>query len=263
MYDDDDPDYLMYRLKSCPCCRATIRTRPIPVFVVKAIASALVKGKAATWTGVTPQATPPPPETDPWTGLFPPTDEEGFGEDDDEDAHSNDDDDDDDDDDNEDDYDDWLTAVFAYGSDSDREPYNGEHVSPQWEPPQVEIDPEEYEFEDLEDEDFNILRRGATLEMRDAYCMSYTHTEGLVATIESSENETRVFLGWNIRLSADDEDGSEYIDYLFQDMLERPERWDITEGNDGVKICHRLVPEEDVVDYEDTDSDFWIGDNDE
>lgn len=45
-------------------------------------------------------------------------------------------------------------------------------------------------------------------------------------------------------------------------MLDRPERWDITEGTDGIRVCHRLVQEDDVVDYEDSDSDIWIGDDD-
>jgi hypothetical protein len=258
MYDDGDPDYLMYRLKSCPCCRANVRDRPVPVFIVKSIAVALTKSKEAKAGSSVARASPLPAEGDPWAGLFPPVGEDEFGEDDDEDGNEDDEDDEDEDeeedDEDEDDYNEWLTEVFAYGSASEEEPFEGDYVSPQWEPPSVDIDPTNFEFEDLDDDDLNVLRRGATIDMLDIYRMTYSHEEGLVARVDNEQ----LYLGWNILLSADDDAGEEYIDYLFKDMLDRPERWDITEGDDGGRVCHRLVPEDEVLSYETTDSEVEI-----
>jgi hypothetical protein len=253
MYDDDDPDYLMYRLKSCPCCRANVRDRPVPVFIIKAIAVVLIKGKEAKAGSSGVRASPLPQDGDPWLGLFPPVEENEFGEDDDEDGNEDSEDDEDDDDD-EDDYSEWLTEVFAYGSGSEEEPYDGPYVSPQWEPPSVDIDVADLTFEDLDDDDVNVLRRGATIDMLDLYQMSYSHTEGLVAHTHGD----RLYLGWNIRLSADDETGEEFIDYLSSDIIDRPERWGVTVGDDGGRLCHRLVPEDEVLEYETTDSDVDV-----
>jgi hypothetical protein len=263
MYDDDDPDYLMYRLKSCPCCRANVRDRPVPVFIVKAIAVTLAKGKEAKAGPSSVRASPPLAlEGDPWAGLFPAVGEDEFGEDEDEDGNDDEDDDDDEDDEDdeedEDDYNEWLAAVFAYGSESEGEPYEGEYVSPQWEPPSVDIDPNDFGLEDLDNDDLNVLRRGATIDMFDLYQMSYSHDEGLVAHV----GDEQLYLGWNIRLSADDDTGEEFIDYLSKDMLERPERWDITFGEGGGRVCHRLVMEDEVENYETTDSEVWIGNDD-
>lgn len=253
MYESDDPDYLIYRLKSCPCCRANVRERPLPLFVLKGIAAAILKNKSVA------HPSPSPADGDPWEGLFPPVGEE-FGEDDDEDGLDDDDDDDDGDDDDEedeDDYNEWLTSVFGYGSDSDEEPYTGEYVSPQWEPPIVTIDPADYEYEDLSPGDLNVLRRGATLDMLDMFNMTYEHTQGLIAHVDDEV----VHLGWNIRLSADDQTGEDFIDYLYADMNDRPERWDITEVENGTRVCHRLIPEDDLEEHDTTDSELWL-DND-
>lgn len=188
MMDDDDPDYLMYRLKSCPCCRANVRERPVPVFIVKSIAATFMKGKAIASSTVAARASPPP-ESDPWAGLFPPTGDDDFGEDVD---NENEDDEDEDEDEDEDDYNEWLSSVFAYGSGSEDEAYEGDYVTPQWEPPHIYIDSDDYEFEDLDDEDLNILRRGATIDMLDTYHMTYTHAEGLVANVD---DEHHLYLG--------------------------------------------------------------------
>ncbi|KAF7976371.1 hypothetical protein HWV62_6935 [Athelia sp. TMB] len=253
MYESDDPDYLVYRLKSCPCCRATVRERPLPLFILKGIAAAVLKGKAVPHTS-------PPPEGDPWEGLFPPVGED-YGEDDDEDASEDDDDDDDEDEDeeeDEEDYNDFLTSVFGYGSDSDEEPYEGEYIAPQWEPPSVQVGPTDYEFDDLSPSDLSVLRRGATLDMLDMFNVTYSHTDGLVAHLEDEQ----VHLGWNICLGPDDQAGEDFIEFLYNDMENRPERWDITEAEDGMRICHRLIPEHELEDYNTTDSDRWVDHDD-
>ena len=217
-----------------------------------------MKGKEGTSIA---RASPPLPlDSDPWFGLFPPVvaDEPDDDDDGDDENEEDDNDEDIDEEEDEDDYNEWLTAVFAYGSGSEEEPYGGEYVSPQWEPPSVDIDPTDFELEDLENDDLNVLRRGATIEMLDLYQMTYTHTDGLVAYVDDEQ----LYLGWNIRLSVDDETGEEFMDYLFKDMLDHPERWDITEGGEGGRVCRRLVPEDEVENYQTTDSEAWIGNDD-
>lgn len=249
MYDDDDPDYLLLRKKTCPCCRGNIRNRPIPVFIVKSIASTLLKVRGTSPNTSLSTTGSPAADTDPWEGLFPPDDEiEDYGSDDD-----------DDDDDEEDD--DWLDEdVFSYGTGSDEDTYGGDYILPQWEPPATMIDEEDYLFDHLSHNDLNVLRRGATLAMLHEYDMYYVHDEGLIAHDELSN---RIFLGWNISLSADDEDGSRYIDWVTQDMDERPERWKMIHlENNGKYEAHRLIPEDDVCDYSDSDSEHYVAESD-
>ena len=68
MYDEDEPDTLIYRKKTCPCCRAVVSSRPIPLFVVKSLTSALEKAKAQ--PGAPQRTTLPPDESNPWAGIF-------------------------------------------------------------------------------------------------------------------------------------------------------------------------------------------------
>ncbi|EGN95091.1 hypothetical protein SERLA73DRAFT_77101 [Serpula lacrymans var. lacrymans S7.3] len=257
MYDDDDDDYHLYRRKTCPCCRKAVRHRPIPVFVIKSIISALSKTKASSPSAESPNRASPIIEGDPWDGLFLPLSEEDDYQDDD------DDDEDDDEEDGEDDEDEddieWLMDVFSYGSDSGDEPYEGEYVSPDWEPPTVQVDADDYPFSDFDDIDLNVLRRGVTIDMLETYAVEYSHDFGLIAYLQ---DDNRIFLGWTIKLSADDDTGDVYIQWLLDDMEERPDRWEIIEQDDGTWDAHRLVPAEDVIDHEDTDSDNYI-DNDD
>lgn len=247
MYDDDDPDYLLFRKKTCPCCRGNIRNRPIPVFIVKSIASALLKVRGSSPNTSSPTAGSSAADADPWEGLFPPDDEiEDYGSEDD------------DDDDEEDD--DWLDEdVFSYGTGSDEDAYGGDYVLPQWEPPTAAVDEEDYLFDHLGHNELSVIRRGATLSMLHEYDMYYVHDEGLVA---HDELYNRIFLGWNISLSADDEDGSKYIDWVMRDMEDRPERWRKIRLEDGKYETHRLVPEDDVCDYSDSDSEHYIAESD-
>lgn len=247
MYDDDDPDYLLFRKKTCPCCRGNIRNRPIPVFIVKSIASALLKVRGSSPNTSSPTAGSSAADADPWEGLFPPDDEiEDYGSEDD------------DDDDEEDD--DWLDEdVFSYGTGSDEDAYGGDYVLPQWEPPTAAVDEEDYLFDHLGHNELSVIRRGATLSMLHEYDMYYVHDEGLVA---HDGLNNRIFLGWNISLSADDEDGSKYIDWVMRDMEDRPERWRKIRLEGGNYETHRLVPEDDVCDYSDSDSEHYIAESD-
>ena len=71
----NDPHYLMHREKTCPCCRAIVVRKPVPVFLVKSVVSALSKYKAKGARAITP---PTDPEDEPWKGLFVDTDDEDY-----------------------------------------------------------------------------------------------------------------------------------------------------------------------------------------
>ncbi|KAG6809146.1 hypothetical protein H0H92_001407 [Tricholoma furcatifolium] len=77
---ESDPDYILSRSKSCPCCRAVVRRRPIPVFVVKDIVTAITQHKttmtAEPSVAQRGQRSSSPSEEDPWSGLFYPSDDE-------------------------------------------------------------------------------------------------------------------------------------------------------------------------------------------
>lgn len=251
MYDDSDPDYLLRRRKTCPCCRTNVRHRPIPVFMIKAIVAAIAKVKGPQ-TGVSPGRDLASNDSDPWEGLFPDDDEEidDYGATDDEDEDEDEDEDDEDEEDSS-----WYDEVFSYGTGSEEEAYHGAYAYPQWEPPTVVIDEDDYLFDQLDESDLNCLRRGATIGMLHEYDVEYKHNEGLIARDEAYN---RIYLGWNIRLSADDENGELYMRYMADDMTARPERWNIVEDDDGGFEAHLLVPEEEAFEYHDTDSDNYM-----
>jgi hypothetical protein len=213
------------------------------VFLVKSIATALSKvNKGA-------RRVSPPPDEDPWAGLFYP-DDHSYGMDED---------DEDDDDDDDDDDDEVLelsdSDVFSY--DDDDEPYEGLYVDARWEPPHSSLDPDDF-FEDLTTEQISLLGRGATLPMIETYDMQYAHERGISAYVD---DYSQVYLGWNIALSADDLDGSRYMNWIYSDVFDRRERWDVTMiGGDGIENAfeaRRLVRADEVDEYSDTDSDDY------
>ncbi|OCH96357.1 hypothetical protein OBBRIDRAFT_822351 [Obba rivulosa] len=254
LYDDD----IIHRKKTCPCCRGTVRSRPVPMFALKSVASLVEKAKAAPGA-----ARPSPPlEDDPWEGIFrrpwhdgddwsdeeDDFDEDAMDEDDDEDEFDEDDDDDDDD------Y--WSFDGYATGE--DEESYEGPYVPARWVPPSVHVTPADFPFLDrpLDAEDLAMLRRGATLEMINIFSMSYTHEAGLRAVVDDGNV---VYLGWNISLHPSDVHGEVYMDWVTSDMYEHPERWDVDESN-GSWTAWRLVPEEEDNDYNTSDSEVWAAD---
>ncbi|KAJ3865103.1 hypothetical protein EV359DRAFT_63440 [Lentinula novae-zelandiae] len=70
--DDDiyDPEYIMNCQKSCPTCRAIVIGRPLPVYSVKNIISALQKAKPNEGSAAD-HSTISSCSKDPWEGLFP------------------------------------------------------------------------------------------------------------------------------------------------------------------------------------------------
>lgn len=99
-----------------------------------------------------------------------------------------------------------------------------------------------------------LLRRGATMDMIHIYSMEYDHRVGIIA---KSGTDT-LHLGWNINLSEDDEDGSDYIDDVYQDLQLSPMRWDISYLQDGSRVCSLQVRNRDSFDYDSmADSDDY------
>lgn len=228
--DEDGPIPTLFRRKTCPCCRAVIYSRPIQLFLLKSIASSLA-----------PDVPPPvpapddaPPDADPWADIFPEeidmSDEDYHDEDIDPDA--------------------WSIDMgfsgsehdygYGYGSDSDAEPYEGEYVRPEWAPPFHDIDPED--DPDITPNELRMLQRGASLGMIHRFDMRYDTEYGLVATTDEDHD---VFLGWNIELEDDDDDGEDFMNWIEDDIIERSERWDVQEDIRGEWVAWRLVREDD------------------
>ncbi|KAL0070598.1 hypothetical protein AAF712_002439 [Marasmius tenuissimus] len=200
--DAEDPEYLLYRQKSCPCCRAIITRRPAPVFLIKNAVEAVKKVRASADTAVQRSESPLIGEEDPWEGLFP---EEGGNQDEEDEEY-------------------LIRRYYADGlyidSDSDglesimmtvdsgsesgedggRGYDDDEHgyqdaedasdaesledplfVKPSWEPePPVDLYERE-ELSHLSDEDATMLRRGCTMWLIRTCHMEYSDTDGFVA----------------------------------------------------------------------------------
>ncbi|PIL25189.1 hypothetical protein GSI_13078 [Ganoderma sinense ZZ0214-1] len=257
MMDDDYPDALLYRKKTCPCCRAVVRSRPIPLYLVKSIASALDKSKAPAGAA---RPSPPPDDEDPWAGIFRDhTEADDYWSTDHDEDDEDEEDEDDEDEDGEDgegyDDEDGYWSFDGYGTAEEDERYDGPYVRAQWAPPTVPVSQEEYPFLEEDAEEFSMLRRGVTLQMIELFQMSYCHNTGLCAMVDG-ENE--VHLGFNIELHPDDETGEEYIDWVLADIYGRPERWRVeNDHRQGTWSAWRLIPAEEVEEYDNTDSEVW------
>lgn len=206
-----DPHYILMRSKSCPTCRAIVKRRPVPVFMVKAIASALQKAKATALSITGPCGHPgngghdPQAEAeDPWKGIFPSSD------DDSEDADSA-----------EDygflsDFEDnegpqallelfhqqqhpmlggSMFAAFDLSSDSeaheeeseeeglDDDSEEEEFVLPRWSPPRVGHRPDVWQGDSQES--LKLLQRGCNLGMILNFDIAYSHRFGIVVSLHS------------------------------------------------------------------------------
>lgn len=251
---DDDPDAILYRKKTCPVCRTTVLSRPIPVFLIKSIAVALEKVRGNETSS--PRSSPPL-EGDPWAGIFP----EFMSADD---IWMDDDDDYLDDDvgaDSEDDVyaDAWGSdegenwPFDGYGSDEGEPSYDGPYVPAHWAPPIIDVSADDYPFDDINNEMLSMLRRGATMPMIELFDMSYSHGEGLRAVV----GDNVVFLGWNIDLHPNDETGEEYMEWVEADVYNHPERWDRETNFDGTWTAWHLVREDEDEEYQTTDSEAY------
>ncbi|TCD71772.1 hypothetical protein EIP91_003115 [Steccherinum ochraceum] len=253
MDDDDMPDSLVYRKKTCPVCRTVVHSRPIPLFVVKSIASSLEKHKAGS-SGAVARRASPPPEADPWAGIFlDPSAEEDL-EDEDGDV-----------DEEEDGYDEWESSDgegygdgygTGYDDSEEDDDYQGAWVHPHWEPPSGEVSPQDYAYlGDVEGEELSMIRRGCSLQMINLFQMRYHHDSGLQALVDGNNI---VYLGWNVHLLDHDVSGEEYMDWVTRDIHERPERWDRDDSDDGSWSAWKLIREDEDQEYDTTDSEVWF-----
>jgi hypothetical protein len=243
----DEPLPLIFRKKTCPFCRAVIRSRPLPLFILKSLLSVLAKSKSRGTAGLE-RPSPPPDLDDPWAEIFPlRSGSESDAEGDEEDY-------------SEDDY--WAPYDGMYDDDEDVEglqeydntsddEYEGEWVAPKWEPPLhrsvTPLDPEP--SVDV------LLRRGATYGMIEAYDLQYHHTAGLTAIVD----EMFLYLGWNILLTEEDDDGEGFIAWCLDDMETHPYRWSF-EGDGRI---HRLVRRDAIGEYDSTDSEQYIDEDED
>ncbi|THH12436.1 hypothetical protein EW146_g7699 [Bondarzewia mesenterica] len=242
---DTDDVSVIFRKKTCPCCRATVVSRPLPLFLIKSMVSSINRTKEPASAH---QPSPPPDVDDPWVGLFPPPRDEDSEdsnleyeyESDEEEEFS-------------DDYEGLDVDEYDEYADTSDDEYVGPYIRPSWEPPHHEDDVVvDEDFEDIEI--FRILRRGVTLDMIDYFNMEYLHDKGLVAL----SGGLTIHLGWNIDLNDDDVTGEKFMDWLMEDMDGRPDRWEIHD-----RIAIRLVRRDRIVDYETSDSDAAFGDDED
>lgn len=146
MYDSDTVHALVHRRKTCPTCRGWVRSRPAPLFIVKALSAAVAarNGTASPVVSVVPTAREVSgaegelaPE-DPWANIFY---AERGADDVSSDSYSSDEDDEDDGQfvvsEDEDEVVGAWGAEYGYGTGSDEEPEEGPYVLRRWEPPTV------------------------------------------------------------------------------------------------------------------------------
>ncbi|KAF8637524.1 hypothetical protein AX17_002768 [Amanita inopinata Kibby_2008] len=253
-YDDnlDGAAYVLYRPKTCPCCRADVTHRPVPLFIVRAATQGLGKIRAQLSGSEFRSGSPIlDGEEDPWKGIFRSSDDEeestsggelsyetddafsdnielesdsGNGSESEFDGGSNDGEEDGEED-------------AAYGSDFASQ---GIYARPRWQPASDSA----FSYED-EDDDGNrilsLLPRGCPLRMISKFHMIYSPQEGIVAHVPYLNPEifiddididvgmmNRVFLGWNIHVSEHvDRDGQMYLQRALEELAEYPERWEI------------------------------------
>ncbi|KAG7086545.1 hypothetical protein E1B28_002495 [Marasmius oreades] len=208
--DAEDPEYLLSRQKTCPCCRAIITRRPAPVFLIKSAVEAIKKYKAFTDSSNAQRSESPLiGDEDPWAGFFP---EEGVRNDDedeeyfvrhyylddlyvdsdsdglesimmdadsasesggeDEEIHQP------------DEEDGYQEEEEASDAESLEDPL---FVKPPWEPP-LDLYGRE-ELVDLDEERSSMLQRGCTLWLIQTCHMEYTHNDGFVAYLYALNNE--------------------------------------------------------------------------
>ncbi|KAF5316466.1 hypothetical protein D9619_006594 [Psilocybe cf. subviscida] len=328
-----DPNYILMRSKSCPTCRATIKRRPAPVFMVKAVAAVLMKHN-----NVAPIANTEDEDADaedPWEGIFASSDEDDFDDDDDtdygggftdeEEEHSDfgehlgwysrrpiptfgfrsrsDDEDeeedtgrfvdvsDDDEDDDDDDASNRSNAGAAGDRDTDEDEPETRHYYiqeedvedgdgddeedgavepgydyPHWAPPaRVRVDVSRYDI--LTQAEYKLLQRGCTMEMVRGFDVTYEHESGIILRTQNlphlGRGIKRMFLGWNIHIPPGDVHGVRFVMEMLADVIDHRERWAEHPSEEAgcVADVHLLVPP-DVGDYDTTDSEAWMDDED-
>jgi len=292
-----DPQYVLMRSKTCPSCRAVVKHRPVPIFMVKSVVSAIKKTKSPNTSSPGSWHNDDYLYDNPWKGIFTSSEEEADDEDDD-----GDDNDDDESQAESDSYDfgGWyrhrahFEAAVEGNATSESEMENEEdeedddeddddddvlYTQQRWAPPTVSIFDHHIEGDDLANWG-KLLQRGCSWDMLRNFDVSYSHSSGIVVTLRSldhlyaSDDDDddnaddismyRVFLGWNISLDPDDEDGENYIQEILREIKDVPERWEVspTPGMPFAIDARRLVVVDEAEEFDTTDTEAWI-DNEE
>ncbi|KAH8832843.1 hypothetical protein DL96DRAFT_1704894 [Flagelloscypha sp. PMI_526] len=150
------------------------------------------------------------------------------------------------------------------------------HVNPRWEPPRHFVP--RHIARNLEVHELDLCRRGCTLAMIHMFWMTYTHDEGIVAHVSSLHEDNflprsrvplqrcaRVFLGWNIDLDDNDDDGTVYMHDALRDLALWPEGWRVSvrQHSGGAEDARRLAPYNVHAGYSTTDSEHYLPEEDE
>ncbi|KAI5118670.1 hypothetical protein M0805_003609 [Coniferiporia weirii] len=232
--DDIDNIPTIYRIKTCPCCRTRINTRPVPLFVIKNLVSAFATEIHESHTDTTLD--------DPWQDIFlldgvssdeDQDDEDGDVYDSDADSASS--------------IDTRYLGlrIFSDDGDDDDDDQGSESevnmVLPAWAPAFYRATVTRRIHPLVSQEHFQLLQRGATQLMIERWGMRLDSEDGIVAWFE---NGTEVYLGWNIALPEDDHpDGRLFMAWVEDSMMDDPEGW-LCEGRHGSRVYRRLVPED-------------------
>ena len=262
-----DPQYVLMRSKTCPSCRAVVRHRPVPIFMIKSVVAAIKKTKSPHASSPRSRHNDDYLNDNPWKGIFTSSEEEaddGDGDDDDESQAESD----------SDDLGGWYrhshTARFeaavegnatsesemenedeeeAEDNDDDEEEHEDDegdddvlYTQQRWAPPTVSIPDYHIEGDDVPNWG-KLIQRGCSWDMLHNFDVSYSHDSGIVVSLRSldhlyaSDDDDdaadditmyRVFLGWNIALDPDDIDGENYIQDMLREIKDVPERWEMT-----------------------------------
>jgi len=219
-----DPHYILMRSKSCPSCRASVKHRPVPVFMVKAVATTLIKAKSTlSLTPILNRTAHTDTESDnPWKGIFPSSDEdEGNDSDLESESESEDEEGDfvdfyrsrhlqrailasmdstdseieeEEDDEGEDDEDEADERDEASSDDEAEVDRHHVYIVPRWTPPRVNIDYTQYNLaDDVTLQSVKLLQRGCTWEMLKNNEISYSHEFGIVISLPSLRDITVFF----------------------------------------------------------------------
>ncbi|KAF8801332.1 hypothetical protein BYT27DRAFT_7198414 [Phlegmacium glaucopus] len=278
-----DPQYVLMRSKTCPACRAVVKHRPVPIFMVKSVVTVLKKAKS-------PHASSRHnndhlhTEDNPWKGIFASSEEE----DDDESQLESD----------SDGLDYWpqhsplprFEAAVEDNATTESEMENEDeeededdgygdgdlYTHQRWAPPSVSI--ADYDFGDDDSPDtLKLLQRGCSWDMLQNFDVSYSHDSGIVVALRSlnhlyaSDDDEedadnihmhRVFLGWNISLHPSDIDGEDYMQQILREIKDIPERWLVTAtpGVPFARDARRLVCVDEVQEFDNTDTEAWFSD---
>jgi len=279
-----DPQYILMRSKTCPSCRAVVKHRPVPIFMIKSVVTALKKFKP-------PHASSPRSrhnndylhEDNPWKGIFA-SSEEDIDDDDESPLESD-----------SDDLGGWYrhshiaqfeaavednAATESEIEDDEDDVYDDVdlYTHPRWAPPSVSIAVYNVGGEDVPDA-VKLLQRGCTWDMLQNFDVSYSHGSGIVVALRSLDhlyasddddddaddvNMHRVFLGWNVALARGDTDGEDFMQEILREMQEFPGRWQVT-PNLVVPFtmdARRLVLVDEAEEFDTTDTEAWIDNED-